>query len=134
LESSTDVGRDRPALASSDANAARFANDGNDATVWKPADGDQTPWWQVDLEGFYLVSATRVTFAAEGRHQYKIEISKDGKAWTTAIDQSRPRNAEKVRADTCSAGTIARYVRVTFPSGVLAPLADVKVFGSLWTQ
>jgi hypothetical protein len=126
---STDVARDRPSRASSESpdHPARYGNDNNAKTSWEAGAGDKTPYWQVDLEGYYLIAATRVTFGAGGAHAYKVEVSKDGKEWTTAVDQSRPKDSGAVRTDTFSAGVVARYVRVSGERSV----AEFAVLGVL---
>lgn len=131
--SAADVARDRPSRASSEAagHPARNANDGNAETTWEAGSGSN-PWWQVDLEGFYLIASTRIRFEGSGAHPYKVEVSKDGTAWTTTVDQTRPRGTEVVRTDTFSAGVVARYVRITLAED--RGLAEVAVLGVVWTQ
>ncbi len=139
VESVADVGRDRPARSSSAApdHPARSANDGDPATSWQPAEGDRGAWWQVDLEGFYLIYSTKVRFAAAGVQSYKIEVSKDGQHWDTAVDQSASRAAEAERADNLPAGTVIRYLRVTLTADAgaeVAGLAEVSLFGLMWAE
>jgi hypothetical protein len=128
------VARDRPSLASSESpeHPARYANDSAPATTWTAARSDEHPWWQVDLEGFYLIASTRIDFGAAGSHAYKVEVSKDGIAWTTPVDQTTPKGTEAVRADTFSAGVVARYVRIAVVDA--RSLTDVAVLGVLWTE
>jgi hypothetical protein len=132
--SAVNVARDRPSLASSEVpdHPARNANDGSPSTTWQAAAQDAAPSWQVDLEGFYLISSTRINFGAPGNHTYTVEVSKDRFSWTTVIDQTHPKGADALRADTFSAGVVARYVRITL--GEDRALADVAVLGVLWTQ
>ncbi|MGD0871883.1 MAG: glycoside hydrolase family 2 TIM barrel-domain containing protein [Bryobacteraceae bacterium] len=149
VESVADVGRDRPARSSSAApdHPARSANDGDPATSWQPAEGDRSAWWQVDLEGFYLIYSTRIRFPSAGAHGYKIEVSKDGQHWDTAVDQSASRVTDAERADNLPAGTVIRYLRLTFPANAGAPpvgqalspaqffgLAEVSLFGLMWAE
>lgn len=139
VEATADVGRDRPARASSEAagQPARNANDGDANTAWTPTGHDRNTWWLVDLEGLYLISSTRLTFSAAETHRYRIETSEDGEKWETSVDQTELKAAARIRVDTWPAGSIARYVRVTFPGGVeptVSSLAEVAVLGTLWTQ
>jgi hypothetical protein len=130
----SDVARDRPSTASTESpeHAARFANDGAPSTTWAAAPSDEHPWWQADLEGFYLIASTRIDFGAAGTHAYKVEVSRDRISWTTAIDQSRPKGTEPVRTDNFSAGIVARYVRITLLGD--RGLADVAILGVPWTR
>jgi hypothetical protein len=132
--SAVNVARDRPSSASSEApeHPARLANDGAPQTTWQAATDDSQPSWVVDLEGFYSISSTRINFGGVGSHTYTVEVSKDRVTWTTVIDQTRPKGTEALRADTFSAGVVARYVRITLLEG--RGLADVAVLGVLWTQ
>jgi len=139
VESVANVGRDRPSRASSDSaeHPARAANDSDVSTAWRAADGDANPWWQVDLEGFYLIYSTRIRFASAGAHGYKLEVSKDGQKWETAVDQSAATAANQERADNLPAGTVIRYLRVRFPPHSAAnatSLAEVSLFGLLWAE
>ena len=139
VESVADVGRDRPARSSSAApdHPARAANDGDANTSWQPADGDSNAWWQVDLEGFYLIYSARVRFAASAPHAYKIEVSKDGEHWNTALDRSTAASADVEREDNLPAGTVIRYLRLTFPANTgadAAALAEVSLFGLMWAE
>jgi hypothetical protein len=101
----------------------------------------------VDLEGFYLIYSTRIRFPSAGAHGYKIEVSKDGQHWDTAVDQSASRVTDAERADNLPAGTVIRYLRLTFPANAGAPpvgqalspaqffgLAEVSLFGLMWAE
>jgi hypothetical protein len=139
VESVADVARDRPTRSSSAAaeHPARAANDSDPATHWRAAAGDNQPWWQVDLEGFYLVYSTKLSFAAALPRGYRIEISKDGEHWSTAVDHGAPGSAEKQRADNLPAGSVMRYLKVTFPAGTsadAAALSEVSLYGLLWAE
>jgi hypothetical protein len=139
VESVADVGRDRPTRSSSAAagHPARSANDGDPATSWQPTEGDRSAWWQVDLEGFYLIYFSKIRFAAAGVHGYKIEVSKDGQHWDTAVDRSASRSTDAERADNLPAGTVIRYLRLTFPANAgpeTCGVAEVSLFGLMWAE
>ncbi len=144
VESVADVARDRPTRSSSAAadHPARAANDNDASTSWQPAAGDRDIWWQVDLEGFYLIYSTKIRFASAGAHAYKIEVSKDGLKWDTVVDQTRldqtkldqttspPSGTE--RPDNLPAGTVIRYLRVVLPEA--AGLSEVSLYGLIWAE
>lgn len=124
--------KDLPTRASSEApeHSARFANDGSTATYWSPANEATNPWWQVDLESLTPLATTKLTLRDEGLCCYKIEVSEDAKSWKTAVDQTRSTSRERVRADTCVAGSSGRFLRITFtelPTGKTANLAEFEV-------
>ncbi|MDT5323803.1 MAG: beta-galactosidase [Mycobacterium sp.] len=135
LQTHVNVAKDRPSRASSEAKGrpARLGNDGDAASAWVAAD-DVGAWWQVDMEGFYQVSTSRVTFPEAANYRFRIEISEDGKAWTPAVDRSESVNTAPIREDIYPPGATARYVRLTFtslPPGVRASICEVEVYGVL---
>jgi len=132
VESVADVARDRPTQSSSAAadHPARAANDNDPSTSWQAAEGDGSPWWQVDLEGFYLIYSTKIRFASAGPHGYRIEVSKDGQKWDAVVDQTASRSADLERPDNLPAGTVIRYLRVMGPHA----LTEVSLYGLLWAE
>ncbi|HUA60443.1 MAG TPA: glycoside hydrolase family 2 TIM barrel-domain containing protein [Verrucomicrobiae bacterium] len=133
-ESVADVARDRPTRSSSAANdhPARAANDSDPSTSWQPEPTDHAPWWQVDLEGFYLIYSTKIRFDSAASRGYKIQVSKDGETWTTVVDQTAPQSSGSEKADNLPAGTVTRYLRVSLPDG--AALSEVSLYGLIWAE
>jgi len=131
MKNLVNVARDRPCLASSEApgHPARLANDADPATHWQPRNEDQGAWWQVDLEGFYQISGSRITFRHEGNWRYTIETSQDRHNWVAAVDRSATASTSSVRNDIYPPGTVARYVRVSFRDGPAVEVAEVEVHG-----
>jgi hypothetical protein len=126
------VALDRPCKASSEAERrpARFANDGSTETSWAAGDDTAGAGWQVDLEGFYQISGSRLTFPSQGNWRFTIEISQDGTNWMLAIDRRETLSTTAVRNDIYPPGGVARYVRVSFVTPK-ASVAEVEVFGIL---
>jgi hypothetical protein len=126
------VARDRPCRASSEAeqHPARLANDGSDTTFWQSAD-PSAAWWEVDLEGFYQISGTRLLFAEAGDWKYRIETSLNRASWTVSIDRSQTDRKDAVRNEIYPPGTIARYVRITMTSATPVKLCEMEVHGVL---
>ncbi|HEV2293092.1 MAG TPA: glycoside hydrolase family 2 TIM barrel-domain containing protein [Tepidisphaeraceae bacterium] len=140
------VALNRPCRAGSETEGhpARFANDGSADTAWAADPNATQPWWQVDLEGFYQVSGSRLTFPGEGNWRYTIDLSTDGATWSCAVDQSETTSIKQVRHDIYPPGAVARYVRLTFvttrtseqtseqtSSQPPPALAEVQLFGIL---
>jgi hypothetical protein len=134
LKNAVNVARDRPCRASSEQSnhPARFANDGDDQSLWIAADDEPPAWWQVDLEGFYQISGGRLVFETVGNYRYTIALSDDATSWTSAIDRSQTLNTNRVRNEIYPVGANARYVRMTFvalPRGARPALAEFEVHG-----
>jgi len=123
------VARDRPSRASSEADdhPARLANNADSTTSWHAAGTDSDPWWQVDLEGFYQISGSKIVFASEANWRYVIQLSSEGVQWTTAVDRSQTVRSDAARSDIYPPGAVARYVRVRGVSQV----REVEVYGVL---
>ena len=53
---------------------------------WYPATmGDE--WWYIDTKGIYDIDNVQMTWNAAEIHKYIIDISTDGKNWTTVADR-----------------------------------------------
>ena len=128
------LAKDRPTRASTELSkqAARLGNDENLTTFWASATDDPAPWWQVDLENVYEVTSTELRFVEPGNHRYRIEVSIDGNAWTTIVDQSATARAQQSRKDPVTAPAAGRFLRITILSkaaGLSAKLSEVQVYG-----
>lgn len=70
--------------ATSDSGNAAAAMDGNDTNSWSAANPGGTPWLQVDLGKVYPVKFIELALGAStGNAGYAIQVSRDGKHWTT---------------------------------------------------
>jgi hypothetical protein len=126
---------DRPTEASSEApdHSGRLANDEAPATYWSAADNSPGAWWQLDLEQISQLTRIKIDFGIKQNYQYKIEVSDDGSAWTTAVDQTSSTSSDKARTDAFPPGTHGRYVKITFtgvPAGASAQISEVDVNGT----
>lgn len=102
------------ATASSGAETAALAVDDDPATAWAPTGAGAGQWLQLDLGGVYdNLRKVHVAFADPGAvHQYKVEASGDGEAWTTVADRTSARTPGAGGVDLFTRpGT--RFVRVT---------------------
>jgi beta-galactosidase len=128
------LAKDRPTRASTELpkQAARLGNDENLTTFWASAPDDPAPWWQVDLENVYEVTSTELRFPEPGNHRYRIEVSIDGNAWTTIVDQRRPPARSRVARTRSRHPSAGRFLRITILSkaaGLSAKLSEVQVYG-----
>lgn len=127
----------RPCRASSERAGApaRHANDGDAGTRWESA--APGGWWQVDLEGFYQLSASKITFGIERNWRFAVEISRDGADWVLACDRRDTIRVVAERDDIhFPIGATARYCRITFvdSENLVPQLAEVELFGVLATR
>jgi hypothetical protein len=139
---------------------AAYAVDNSTGTWWEPAEDDRQPSMTIDLGPAtefdpiqrFTVDSSRILFTA-GRgfrqpgtapppapnpdgvvaHQYTIEVSNDGKTFSTLLDKSRNTITKYVEFDELSP-TACRFVRLTltgWPRNAGTPLGIVEftVFG-----
>ena len=112
------------------------ANDGDKASFWQSPDDQPEAWWQVDLERLVAVTRIRLLFPGDAERRYRIETSSDGLHWKNAVDRTKSPVTGRERPEDTEAGTIARYVRLTFTGiepGRPAVLSEMSVSGSLAT-
>jgi hypothetical protein len=136
MKNAVNVARDRPCRASSEDpdHPARLANDANDQSYWRANETDLSPWWQIDLEGFYQLSSLRIVFPRAGNYRFILATSNDGTNWDNSIDRSASVNAAQVRNDVFPFNITARYVRVTCvhnPSPDAFGICELELYGVL---
>jgi xylan 1,4-beta-xylosidase len=137
---------------------AAYAVDNSTGTWWEPAEDDRQPSITVDLGPatefdpiqLFTVDSSRILFAAarvrpgatatrpptvEGAvaHRYRIEVSRDGKAFTTLLDKTQNTVTKYVEFDELPP-TACRFVRLTltdWPHNAASPLGilEFTVFG-----
>jgi xylan 1,4-beta-xylosidase len=138
---------------------AAYAIDNSTGTWWEPAEDDPQPSITVDLGPAteydplqtFAVDSSRILFSAAravGRpgaapaaaptggavaHRYTIEVSSDGKTFTTVLDKTQNAVTKYVEFDELPP-TVCRFVRLTmtgWPRSATAPLGIVEftVFG-----
>ena len=108
------VSREKEAFASSckEGSEAGHGSNGVPGWYWYPATmGDE--WWYIDTKGIYDIDNVQMTWNAAEIHKYIIDISTDGKNWTTVADRSKE-GTDAVRPYESVKAT-ARYVRVRLP-------------------
>jgi hypothetical protein len=140
---------------------AAYAGDNSTGTWWEPAEDDRQPSITIDLGPateldpiqVFTVDSSRILFAAaRGRpgataattprpstaegavaHRYRIEVSSDGKAFTTLLDKTQSTVTKYVEFDELPP-TACRFVRLTltdWPHNTATPLGilEFTVFG-----
>ena len=109
------------------------AADRDSASAWRPADGDASPWLQVDLGVPCVVTRVAQRFSEAGDRRFRIEVSADRTEWITLLDGDAGSDAD---ADGGTAGDsfdlpvegVYRYVRLTVEAGDPAT-ASLDVYG-----
>ncbi|MFD9566383.1 discoidin domain-containing protein [Streptomyces sp. NPDC059994] len=121
----------RPVTVSSQENGgtpAAAAVDGNDGTRWSSAFSDPQ-WIQVDLGAPAALGKVVLKWEAAYAKAYRIELSTDGTAWTTAYSTAGGPGG----TETLSISGTARYVRMygtARATGYGYSLWEFQVFGS----
>ncbi|MFA4964895.1 MAG: discoidin domain-containing protein, partial [Thermoleophilia bacterium] len=122
---------------------ARCANDGDSRSWWASEAAAYPQWWRVDLGASYDLSSLKVDWpkSKTRSYAYTVEVSPDGSAWSTSVDQS----GRTVLGDTGDSlgGRAGRYVRISVlgygvsgkaasdtPNKSSAAVVELKVFGT----
>jgi putative heme-binding domain-containing protein len=99
-------------------NAIEAAIDGDEGTRWCAGGGSTPQWWRADFEQPQRVVAVELDWEFPGReYRYVIETSRDGMAWTKAIDAEQGAKSPAVHELATEAGSDVRAVRITFLGG-----------------
>ena len=111
---------------------ASFANDDNNATMWKAASTDFPQNLSLDLGSVQKIARVFTQFEfASYYYQYTIEYSTDGKLWKTYADRSNNRTAGSPMIDDNEVS--ARYLKLTVlnteKTGLYAAVWNLSVFG-----
>lgn len=94
-------------------NFLKNAIDGNPKTRWCANSGTPPAWYQVEFETAQSLSAAQIEWELRNQWtQYTLDVSTDGKTWTTALDASGNTQGG-VRKDSFSADNV-RFLRVQF--------------------
>ena len=142
-------GAAKVASSSKPGRGPEYALDNSTATWWEPADDDTNPVLTISLSPAvdrdrvqtFRIDGSRLLFGGGGRgfggaaaapvYKYKIEVSMDGKEYSTVLDRSGnnvPRNVVFDEIDPVE----CRYVRLTmldWPKNSPLSILDFSVFG-----
>ena len=110
VSSSANLGLKKKATASSSkgANTADMAFDGTTDTRWQADNEADDEWIQVDLSSVQAVNAVTINWEAAYAAKYEIQVSTDGKEWTTVAKE----NGMVGEITSSFAATKARYVKM----------------------
>jgi hypothetical protein len=121
---------------------AEYAIDNNVRTWWQAAPGDERPSLQVDLLQEFTIDSSRILFSDAGMkiaagirpgpYQYKVEVARDGKTYSMALDKTANRADRNIEFDEIPP-VRARFVRLTItgaPKGMPVGLLEFTVFGN----
>lgn len=116
---SLDVAREKPAYSSTNADGcvAEYGNNGEPSTYWYPATADEN-WWYVDTGDTYNFERIEITWNAEEKHSFVIEISDDAENWTQILDCSNGKKEYQTAEQISGNG---RYVRIKLKSKTKSP-------------
>lgn len=112
-----------------------YAVDNNNATMWKAGDNTFPQHLTIDLGRVKKVGriATQFEFASY-YYMYKIEYSKDGKAWSVYVDKSSNRTAGSPMLD--DKYVSARYFKLTIlgteKTGLMAAVWNIKIYEDIY--
>ena len=110
VSSSDNLGLKKKTTASSSkgANTADMAFDGTTDTRWQADNEADDEWIQVDLGSVQAVNAVTINWEAAYAAKYEIQVSTDGKEWTTVAKE----NGMVGEITSSFAATKARYVKM----------------------
>ncbi len=131
-----DLAFGKPVIASSYYNNSfhpQYAVDNNNATLWRPLTVNPE-WLQIDLEAVKHVEQIETQWEyGTSYYCYTIEVSTDGREWTTLVDRSMNRLAGSPMVDYVNANF--RYLRIHFlyqeNNGMPGAIWNIKVYGGV---
>jgi hypothetical protein len=115
----------KPALASTTqtGNDAVKGNDADPVTRWCAANGNFPQWWRVDLEAAHELRSFSIRLEHPSRlHSFVIETSQDDVTYTPVPGATFTDVVGEVQSGNFSAGSSARYVRVSITDAAPDPI------------
>ncbi len=124
----------KPTRASSEQadHSARLGNDKDFKTFWLAENGNESSWWQVDLEAIRKVQKVNVQFPKVANYRYTISVSINGMQWEPLFDEEQNQLAYQYKTFKSQDGKSARFLRLSFTesaSSNTSGLAEIQVFG-----
>ena len=114
------------ASSSEEGNPAENLVDGDTATRWCASDGNLPQWCVLRFSKAKQLKGATIRWEKNAAYKYKIEVSVDGKKWTTVADRTKNKTAKAVTRDTFKAK--AKLMRITIvgtPPGQWASIYEV---------
>jgi hypothetical protein len=127
-------GRDNPTGASSSARGheSRLVNDGDAATYWMAAKGDESPWVSISPEKILHFRKLNITFPQPGNYRFVAEVEDEDGKWVEAIDESSSTETAQARTVTLKQVVGSRVrVYVMPPPGAPAGIAEISIVGAM---
>lgn len=113
-------------------NFAWRAVDGDETTRWCAANASYPQWLQLELDKPQTLTDLETVWENNGVYQFKIEVSRDGQAWSTLVDGSANAQNAPYRHSLAQPVEGIRYVKIHAlgkKSGGWASLREVKLQG-----
>jgi len=107
----TDLAEGKHVTASSGANNAALAVDGDSGTRWESESGKDPQWICIDLEGNFRITDVKLKWEFAAAKEYKIQVSKDGQEWADIAEVTDGQTGEEREID-CDQSVTGRYVRM----------------------
>lgn len=124
-----------PIFPSSGLNTRLNATDENTKTSWVADAAGSGQYWMLDLEIAQNLYKAKLSFD-KTPYPYTVEVSTDGEAWTKVAQQTKESISTRPSEETI-AGTVARFVKVTFtdvPENEYAFLSEIELYGNVNSQ
>jgi len=120
-----------------------YAVDNNIRTWWQPADDDDAPWLEVNLDADFTVHGCRVLWAEPGLDydngilpgpfRYRVEVKLgENDLWTTVVDKTA-NDVDLLIDYTPFEAVETHYARLTitgWPKGLKPGVVDFELFGT----
>lgn len=130
-------GLNNPTFASTSApnHSSQLVNDGNPASYWAPAPGDQAMEVTIDLERVVEIHRLTLTFPRAAGYGFVAEVQDKQGNWQKLVEQIADQDDRQTRAleTEAAAGRLVR-VRLRAPAGATAGLSEILISGALRTE
>lgn len=127
-------GKDNPTGASTSApgHSSRLANDGDPATYWMAASGDEAAWVSVSPEKVIQFRKLEITFPQPGNYRFVAQVENEDREWIDVADgsASTDTSAKRVVETRRVIGSRVR-VKVMPPPGAPAGVAEISIIGAM---
>jgi beta-galactosidase len=127
-------GKDNPTGASSSApgHPSRLVNDGDAASYWMAAKGDESPWVSVSPEKVLQFRKLEITFPRPGNYRFVAQVENEDREWIDAADESASSDTAQKRVVETKRVIGSRVrVKVIPPPGAPAGIAEISIVGAM---
>jgi hypothetical protein len=127
-------GLNNPTSSSSNApgHSSRLVNDGNDATYWAPAKGDEMMAVTLDMERVVEIHRLSLTFPEAASYGFVAEVQDRQGNWRQLAELNEGQEQARTRSmDTEALEGRTVRIRLRVPAGAIAGLSEVQIAGAL---